>query len=233
MWECACGPALLQRTYSDLRLRSAAGAVDLSVVDACFGAFLPPALLGRLMASWDRARVGQVDVAELTACVSVCCKGSIDERIAYAFKLFDADKTGRLTAAQVCPLPRGEGWAPERRRRHAGPCHGDGHRCAAPPLQWLAPALLQVSEMVGIVWWTSQKPNTAESGYNPASLEALVCAVPRAFAPASMHGCAAPTVPVLHTSSLKVTCLLVPAPPTRPAEGSSSRAAAHLEGAGP
>ncbi len=132
---CVCLCHLVsQRSFSDLRLRSGGGVVDLATVEAVFGWFLPPALLGRLFASWDRTGSGAADVNELTACVSVCCMGSIEERIEYAFKLFDSGKTGRLTAAQV-------------------------------------------ADMVGIVWWTSQRAGDAECGYNATALEALVGAL--------------------------------------------------------
>ena len=42
-------------------------------------------------------------------------------------------------------------------------------------LWMLSCALLsQVAEMVGIVWWTSQRAGDAECGYNTTALEALV-----------------------------------------------------------
>ena len=90
-------------------------------MDSVLGFFLPPALLTRLFASWDRAGSGAADVSELTACVSVCCKGSIEERIEYAFKLFDHGKTGKLTSAQVCGNGGSESHNPPP-PTHAGVC---------------------------------------------------------------------------------------------------------------
>ena len=94
-------PCPVQRSYGDLRARSATGVVDLAAVDAFFGLFLPPALLPRLVTALDRGGSGAVDAGELTACVSVCCKGSIEERIAFAFRLFDVGHTGTMTPAAV------------------------------------------------------------------------------------------------------------------------------------
>lgn len=94
---------LQQRAYSNLKFRSASGVVDLSCLEAAFGAFLPPGLLSLLFAMWDRSKSGVLDVAELVTAVALCCNGTMDERAQYAFSIFDPERSGVVSSSMVCP----------------------------------------------------------------------------------------------------------------------------------
>jgi len=91
----------LQRTYTDLKIRSESSVFDMKALTSTAGLLLPPFLIKALLVYTEAPGTGVVDVRRLTTAFSICCRGDQDAQARFCFQLFDEDKDGVLSAVEL------------------------------------------------------------------------------------------------------------------------------------
>jgi serine/threonine-protein phosphatase 2B regulatory subunit len=110
---------ILQATFKNLIAQSQ-GKKEIDK-DIFLSYFQLPGLLGeRLLTVFDENRNGCVDVREFISSLAVCCRGSLDERLKFMFKLYDFNDDGFVSKDELTfflnQLPK-----------HEDPNHNDIH----------------------------------------------------------------------------------------------------------
>jgi Ca2+-binding EF-hand superfamily protein len=88
----------LNARYQQLRRDSASGRVDQATFERAFCPALSPKLAQRLFAAFDEHRDGSVDLREFVAGVSACCRGTMEDVLAFCLSIHGDEGAGYTRA---------------------------------------------------------------------------------------------------------------------------------------
>jgi len=94
----------LERIYADIKSKSPNGHVDKDTLISVFPPGMPSFLLDRIFVTFDDNLDGFIDSKEFLCGLSPFCKGKEDEKLSFWFKIFDADRDGKLSEAELLAM---------------------------------------------------------------------------------------------------------------------------------
>jgi Ca2+-binding EF-hand superfamily protein len=90
---------ILRATFKNLSLQSNGSGIDKSTF---LSYFQLPGLLGeRLLNLFDENRDGTIDANEFITSLATCCRGSLDARLMFMFKLYDLNSDGFVSKEEL------------------------------------------------------------------------------------------------------------------------------------
>ena len=105
----------LEQNYHSLLSDSSGRIVSKSRLKKVFTG-TEDAMFERIFAAFDADGNGVVDAQEFLVGMSMCCRGSIAEKIKFAFKVFDKDRSGKLDESELLLMMRSIGVMPALHR---------------------------------------------------------------------------------------------------------------------
>ncbi|GFR09430.1 ubiquitin carboxyl-terminal hydrolase 32 [Trichonephila clavata] len=91
----------LEKRYWILKTQSRSGRLDLDTLRPLICPPIPVVLCEGIFNAFDENQDGHIDFKEMACGISACCRGPLTERQKFCFKIFDQDRDGILSEAEV------------------------------------------------------------------------------------------------------------------------------------
>lgn len=91
----------LTRIFNDLHKKSKSGRFDKETLRNAFPPGMPDYLVDRIFACFDDNLDGSISAEEFICGVSPFCRGELDDKLEFWFKIFDGDRDGRLSRPEM------------------------------------------------------------------------------------------------------------------------------------
>ncbi|KAG8195379.1 hypothetical protein JTE90_001395 [Oedothorax gibbosus] len=91
----------LEKRYWILKTQSRSGRLDLDTLKPLVCPPIPLVLCEGIFNAFDENQDGHIDFKEMACGISACCRGPLTERQKFCFKIFDQDRDGILSEAEV------------------------------------------------------------------------------------------------------------------------------------
>ncbi|XP_030848149.1 ubiquitin carboxyl-terminal hydrolase 32 isoform X3 [Strongylocentrotus purpuratus] len=91
----------LEKKYWVLQAQSKSGRLDLDTFTPLIAPPMPAELVEGVFNAFDENQDNHIDLKEMACGLSACCRGPLPERQKFYFKIFDADRDGRLSKTEL------------------------------------------------------------------------------------------------------------------------------------